>query len=74
MAQVQTENAQGLNSGMDNNKAFASGSVQVLSRLGGLALQLPLDAIIHPIDVTFTYILGVVMGLQDVLETADQKK
>jgi len=48
--------------------------VQVLSRLGGLALQLPLDAIIHPIDVTFTYILGVVMGLQDVLETADQKK
>ena len=74
MAQVQTENAQGLNSGMDTNKAFASGSIQVLSRLGGLALQLPLDAIIHPVDVVFTYLLGVVMGLQDVLETADQKK
>jgi len=75
MSQVQTENAQGgLNSGMSNSQAFESGSIQVLSRLGGLAIQLPLDMIIHPVDVMFTYALGVIMGLQDVLQTADQKK
>jgi len=74
MSQMHTENAQASNSGVDTNKAFVSGSIQVLSRLGGLALQLPLDQLIHPIDVMFTYMLGVTMGLQDVLETADQKK
>ena len=74
MSQVFTENAQSLNNGMDNNQAFVSGTTQMLSRLGGLALQLPLDALIHPIDVMFTYILGVVIGLQDVLETVDQTK
>lgn len=74
MSQVHTENAQGLNSGMDNKQAFASGSTQVLSKLGGLAMELPLDAMVHPIDVLFTYVLGVIRGLQDVLQTADQKK
>lgn len=73
MAQVHTENAQSLNNGMDSNKAFVSGSTQVISQLGGLALQMPLDMIVHPIDVAFTYILGIVIGLQDVLQTADQK-
>jgi hypothetical protein len=74
MSQVQSENAQSLNSKVDSKNALLSGSAQVLSQLGGLALQLPLDAIIHPVDVTFTYALGVVKGLQDVLQTADQKK
>ena len=74
MSQVHTENAQGLNSGMDNKQAFASGSTQVLSKLGGLYMELPLDAMVHPIDVMFTYMLGVIRGLQDVLQTADQKK
>jgi hypothetical protein len=74
MSQVFTENAQSLNNGMDNDQAFVSGTTQMLSRLGGLALELPLDALIHPIDVMFTYALGVVIGLQDVLQTADQKK
>ena len=74
MSQVHTENAQGLNSGTNNSKAFASGSTQILSTLGGLALQLPLDALIHPIDVFFKWLLGCLVGLQDVFETADQKK
>lgn len=74
MTQLHGENAQGLNSGMDSNQAFVSGSTQVLSQLGGLALSLPLDALIHPMDVFFTYVLGVVIGLQDVLQTADQRK
>ena len=74
MSQVHTENAQSLNNGMDTGQAMASGSTQVLSRLGELALTIPLDNFIHPTDVFFTYVLGVVMGLQDVLETADQKK
>jgi hypothetical protein len=74
MSQVMGENAQGLNSGMDNNKAFTSGSTQVISQIGGLALSLPLDALRHPMDATFTYILGVVRGLQDILQTADQRK
>jgi len=74
MSQVQSENTQSLNSGVNSSNALLSGSTQVLSQLGGLALQLPLDAFIHPVDVTFTYILGVVKGLQDVLQTADQKK
>jgi hypothetical protein len=74
MTQLHGENSQGLNSGMDSNQAFVSGSSQVLTQLGGLALELPLDALIHPMDVFFTYILGVVIGLQDVLQTADQRK
>jgi hypothetical protein len=37
-------------------------------------MQLQLDALIHPVDVLFTYLLGVVIGLQDVLQTVDQKK
>jgi len=74
MSQVFAENAQSMNNGMDNDQAFASGTTQMLSRLGGLALELPLDAIIHPIDVMFAYALGVVIGLQDVLQTVDQKK
>jgi len=74
MSQVQNENTQGLSSSVDNNKAFVSGSAQILSRIGGLALQMPLDALIHPVDVVFTYFIGVIKGLQDVLETIDQKK
>ena len=74
MSQVHTENAQSLNNGMNNDQAFASGTSQVLSRLGSLGLQLRLDTFIHPIDVMFTYVLGVIIGLQDVLQTADQKK
>jgi len=74
MTQVMGENAQGLNSGMDNDKAFTSGSTQVISQIGGLAISLPLDALRHPVDATFTYILGVVRGLQDILQTADQRK
>ena len=74
MSQVFTENAQSLNNGMDNDQAFASGTTQVLSRLGRLSMQLQLDALIHPVDVLFTYLLGVVIGLQDVLQTVDQKK
>jgi hypothetical protein len=37
-------------------------------------MSLPLDALRHPIDVTFTYFLGVVRGLQDILQTTDQRK
>lgn len=74
MTQLHGENAQGMNSGMDSSKAFVSGSTQVISQLAGLQMSLPLDALIHPMDVFFTYILGVVIGLQDVLQTADQKK
>jgi hypothetical protein len=74
MTQLHGENAQGTNSGMDSKKAFVSGSSQVISQLTGLSMSLPLDALIHPTDVFFTYILGVIIGLQDVLQTADQKK
>jgi hypothetical protein len=74
MSQVFTENAQSLNNGMDNDQAFASGTTQVLSRLGRLPMHLQLDALIHPVDVFLTYILGVVIGLQDVLQTVDQEK
>ena len=72
MAQVNTENVQGGPTGMNTAQALASSSTQILSRIAGLALSLPLDMLIHPVDVTFTYLLGVIMGLQDVLETADQ--
>jgi hypothetical protein len=74
MTQVFTENAQGTNSGMDNDQASASGSSQLLLKLGGLALSLPLDAMKHPLDVMFTYAQGVILGLQDILQTVDQRK
>ena len=74
MTQVFSENAQGTNSGMDNNQAAASGSSQLLLKLGGLAMSLPLDAIKHPLDVMFTYAQGVILGLQDILQTVDQRK
>ena len=74
MTQVFSENAQGTNSGMDNDQANAIGSSQMLLKLGGLALSLPLDAMKHPLDVMFTYAQGVILGLQDILQTADQRK
>ena len=74
MTQVFAENSQGTNSGMDNAQAAASGSSQLLLKLGGLALSLPLDAMKHPLDVLFTYAQGVILGLQDILQTVDQRK
>jgi hypothetical protein len=74
MTQFSTENSQGTNSGVDNGKAFTSASIDIITQLGGLALALPLDAIRHPIDVIFTYTLGVIRGLQDILQTTDQRK
>lgn len=74
IAQVFSENAQGANSGMDNDLSSSLGSSQLLLKLGGLSLSLPLDALKHPIDVLFTYAQGVVLGLQDVLQTVDQRK
>jgi hypothetical protein len=74
VSQVFSENAQGTNSGMDNDQAAATGSSQLLLKLGGLALSLPLDALKHPIDILFTYAQGVIMGLQDILQTVDQRK
>lgn len=74
MTQVFSENSQGTNSGMDNAQAAASGSSQLLLKLGGLALSLPLDAMKHPLDVMFTYAQGVILGLQDILQTVDQRK
>jgi hypothetical protein len=74
MTQVFSENSQGTNLGMDNAQAAASGSSQLLLKLGGLALSLPLDAMKHPLDVMFTYAQGVILGLQDILQTVDQRK
>jgi hypothetical protein len=74
MTQFSTENAQGTNSGVNNGRAFTSASIDIITQLSGLAMALPLDAIRHPIDVVFTYALGVVRGLQDILQTTDQRK
>ena len=74
MTQFSTENSQGTNSGVDNGRSFTSASMDVITQLSGLAMALPLDAIRHPIDVMFTYALGVVRGLQDILQTTDQRK
>jgi hypothetical protein len=74
MTQFSTENAQGTNSGVDNGRAFTSASIDIITQLSGLAMALPLDAIRHPIDVAFTYALGVIRGLQDILQTTDQRK
>jgi hypothetical protein len=74
MTQFSTENAQGTNSGVDNGRAFTSASMDIISQIGGVAMSLPLDALRHPIDVVFTYFLGVVRGLQDILQSTDQRK
>ena len=74
LTQVFSENAQGTNSGMDNDQSSAFGSSQLLMKLGGLSLSLPLDTIKHPMDVLFTYAQGVILGLQDILQTVDQRK
>ena len=74
ISQVFSENSQGTNSGMDNDQASATGASQLLLKLGGLSLSLPLDALKHPIDVMFTYIQGVILGLQDILQTVDQSQ
>ena len=74
MTQFSTENSQGTNSGVDNGNAFTSASMDIITQLSGVAMALPLDAIRHPIDVVFTYLLGVVRGLQDILQTTDQRK
>ena len=74
ISQVFSENSQGTNSGMDTDQASATGAAQLLLKLGGLSLSLPLDALKHPIDVMFTYMQGVILGLQDILQTVDQSQ
>jgi hypothetical protein len=74
LTQAHTENSQGTNSGVDNNAGFVSASGSLIKQLGGVAISMPLDSMKHATDCMFTYILGVLTSLQDVLATVDQKK
>jgi hypothetical protein len=74
MTQVFTENSNGAGSGMDNAGSFIMAASQILTNLNNVADAIPLDVMKHPMDAFFTWLLGCISGLQDVLATADQSK
>jgi hypothetical protein len=74
MTQVFSENSNGGGSGMDNTQSFITAATQILVNLNNVADAIPLDVMKHPMDAFFTWLLGAVSGLQDVLATADQIK
>jgi len=71
MTQYFAENAQGDGSGTDNKKSLVDG---VVDSMTNLAMNMQLDAMIHPIDATLTWMQGVVSGLQDVVQTIDRNR
>jgi len=74
MTQVFTENSNGAGSGMDNKDSFITAAAQMLMNLNNVADAIPLDVMKHPLDAFFTWLLGCISGLQDVLAVADQTK
>ena len=62
MTSYASENTQGSGTGVSSNTAsIASQAIQTLQTL---SLNLALDAVIHPMDATFTWLSGAVSGLQ----------
>jgi hypothetical protein len=57
-----------------NEDAFVSASSSLATQLASVAVSVPLDFMKHSLDATFTYILGIITSLQDVISTSDQKK
>jgi hypothetical protein len=49
-------------------------AAQMLVSLNNVADAIPLDVMKHPLDAFFTWLLGCISGLQDVLAVSDQKK
>jgi hypothetical protein len=59
---------------MDNKDSFIMAAAQMLVSLNNVADAIPLDVMKHPLDAFFTWLLGCISGLQDVLAVADVKK
>lgn len=71
MTQYFAENTQGDGSGSNNDDSLITGAI---GQLTTLALNLQLDYLMHPWDAFFTWMQGVVSGLQDVVQTVDRNK
>lgn len=71
---VHAENSNGANSGMDNAAGFISVAAQMITNMATFVESMPLENMKHSVDATFTWVLGVVGSLQDVLATIDVKK
>jgi len=69
MTQFAAENSQGDGSGVDNEQSTID---SVVGDITTLAMNIQLDAMIHPLDATLTWMQGVVSGLQDIVQTADR--
>jgi hypothetical protein len=71
MSQYFAENAQGDGSGTDNGQSLLDGAIQSMVNV---AMELPLDIMMHPLDAMLTWMQGVVSGLQDVVQTIDRNR
>jgi hypothetical protein len=71
---VHAENSNGANSGMDNNAGFISVAAQMITNLATFTEAMPLENMKHAVDSTFTWVLGIVGSLQDVLASIDSRK
>ena len=69
LSQALMESSQGGNG--DTEGGFIAAGSSLITQLGGVALSIPLDSLKHSLDAVFTYILGIITALQDVIATAD---
>jgi hypothetical protein len=69
MSQYTTENTQGGGTGTGNNAQSIAAAA-----IGSLSLSVGLEVLMHPLDATFTWLQGCLMGLQDVVETLDRSR
>ena len=69
LSQYDTENAQGGGTGVASpTQSIANNAVATMQ---ALTMNVALDAIIHPLDATFTWLSGAISGLTDLVETID---
>ena len=66
MTQNFAESTQGEGSGSDNAATAVAGTV---AQIGQLFQSIQLDMLVHHIDASFTWMQGVISGLQDVIQT-----
>lgn len=54
-----------------NQQSFAQQTAGIVDQLGRSSMAVVLELLKHPIDAFFTYCIGVITGVQDVIQTID---
>ncbi len=70
LTQLHTENTKSITEG-NNPKGFQEIAASIVPMLAGAAIQSFLEQVKHPIDAAFTWCIGVIKKLQDLIQTID---